>query len=283
MQASKERELMCKRNDAIKDPLAKLLFGRYGLHLLSLPRSGIRTGEVFIHGERSIVGSGDITTMFEPGFALSPAVLNERAIPLEETQSNELEASAALNLLDKLFAALGFGGSAEVRAAYSANRATKLRFKFASPTRDSLDIIAVTDRLFGAKPKAHQWGKSGESVYLVTGVLRSRGISISATTDGGAGVDVIAKVKPLAEASGKVKVSSGDGSTLTYSGHEPLGFGVELVELSYDATTGRVDRRDVGKALAVRSIALTSRRDVSFIGDEDTDIFIDVKSPSPLE
>jgi hypothetical protein len=267
---------MCKRKDAVKDPLANLLFTRYGLHMLNVPRAGIEVGDVLVHTQRSIVGTGRVDNLFERGFVMPAVAIGERAISLQDARSNELDARLGLQLLDKLLAAIGFGDAAKVHAEYAAKGATKLRLRFDEPTRDSVDILLISDRLAGGTPKPHQF-KDGESLYLVTGVLRSRGLSISAQAASGQGVDVSAQVTALAAANGKLAVAKVDDTELIFRGTDPLGFGVELVELTYDPQANRIDRRGVDQPIRVRAgIDGVNNRGLSFIGDGDDELFIDV-------
>jgi hypothetical protein len=270
---------MCKRKDAVKDPLASLLFRRYGLHLLGVPRAGVQIGDVYVFGRKGLVGSGRVAELFASDFSLPAINEGERAIPLEDTASSDHDLKIGLELLDRLFKALGFDQGPKIGAAYASQKATKMRFRFDNPTRDSVDILAVTDRLYGATPRQRPVSEAQERLYLVTGVLRSAGISIVASAADDTTVDVGATVSEIADASAKLKVTRNNDTSLVYAGDTPLGFGVELIEITYDSQTKRFGRQEVDSPIRVRSATGSSgSRAPSMIGDDDDDeLFLEVR------
>ncbi len=220
---------------ACKDPSLTYLNGA-GYNVVRLPRAGIDPLDI-LGKDQSVERIGRVDQMWTSDRPL-PAIngpLDATAVSGQKT--SELKLSIGLKILS---AALGAMGAAvpEVSAAYS--KASKVTFTLSGVKTFGADPLEVghylaEGDLASANPFVRRYFDDEDTAaYIVTEVLKSKSITVTAANDRGA--DVAVDVPAIQQAVGaKVAVSAGGASnaTLTYSGAELLTFGFKCFGIAY--------------------------------------------------
>lgn len=229
---------MCKRST--DDPLVRTFLDRYSLNLLPLPRAGIECGDLFRRDD-----AGRISTEFKLSSVVSPPLgeldidPDEPLAALRGTLSHGRDVEFGLGLLEAFLAALGAAGVlSEVGVHYRRTKGATLAFEFRDATRDSVDPGELGELLIDRRLRDdHPLVLRGSRYYVVSGVARSRSLTVHAnnrvTTEAGLKAEAV----KAAEGRGTVKVHRESDTTVTYEGDRSLVFGVELYELSPDDAT----------------------------------------------
>ena len=267
---------MSRRNT--KDPLLQVFLDTYHVNLLSIPRADADVGDAYVQDVGGPISPpGKLKYLLTPEFKLPKIHRDEKLTMISGKQTRALDVNAGLKLLDGFFSAIGAAiGIGKIKGEFANKHASKVRFQLKNATRDSVDAFEFGKALIPCHLNSQQpFVQPGNRYYAVTGVLRSRSITVHSETDGATkvGLDVDA-LKNAVEVGGKLAVSSDAQGEITYTGDAPLAFGVELVELFYDREANKFYVQGLREAATVR--AEKERR--VFIGDSQTgDAFI----PSP--
>ena len=228
---------MCKRTTT--DPLARVL-DRYGLNLLSIPHEKAAVGDLYVFDGTRTTAPGSVEHFLDPPVEIPPATKGEHMADVAGEVSDAVSLSAGLGLLEGTLAALGAGAVvskvktrcleegrvAPVQpgrrdAGRSRPDAPGERPRRSSPRPGTSDVGPVQPLLPGHRRRAdaldhrHRQGRR-----FALGRPGPRGPSKLATASTGVSVDGSSDVG------------------ITYTGGRKLAFGVELMELSFDAESG---------------------------------------------
>ena len=225
-----------------EDPLLKVLLERYRLNLLSIPREKASVGDLYVQeGNSQYVSTpGSITNFLEPQFEVPSITTGETMAGVSGTTSRDASGKAGVDFLEGFLNALGPAGiGTKVRGSYESSSKNKITFTFENPTRDYADPGLVGRKLVDhTLMKQHALIAEGRRYYLVTGVARSSGISITTEGDNKQIMDVDAQVTKLANISSGVTIQKNQTGSVTFKGLKNLAFGVELYELEYIQNNG---------------------------------------------
>jgi hypothetical protein len=230
---------MCKRSKP--DPLAKVLLERYHMNALSLPGNRVKCGSVYIRDRHGVTAPGELGDLLEPAIELPPPAHEARLPQLQGVWSNKVSFNVGVNLLQAALAALGAAGIVDkIKAAANRSNARSISFCFAAPERDALSPTALGVALEGCSFRSvSPWVRDGNRYYAAAAVMRSKSISIKAHDERDAAIDLKAGLASVAEGEAEGSVQHGESHELTYHG-KPVGFAVELYELSWDDGAGRL-------------------------------------------
>jgi hypothetical protein len=112
---------------------------------------------------------------------------------------------------------------------------------------------------------------------VTIGVVRSKSITISAKDEASNTVSLdVGALKKAIGVEGGLDVNESSEGELTYSGPTALAFGVELVELSYDADENKFLLMPLAHPERIRAKPISEDRDIerSFIGEPDGNAFL---------
>lgn len=276
-----------KRNT--DDPLAKLFFKKYRLNLLSIPREKVSLCDVYTgdaDGHQKLLASpGSIKNFLEPQFEIpsTSIVIDDQMSDIYDTTSNSISANVALDFLEGFLKALGGQFfNTNIRSMYEHKGTRFIELRFDAATQDRIDRYALGDKLRGHKIATGNTAIiPGRSYYIVTAIVRSNSISISARAESQKDVDIKAEVDSIL--GGSVSISQGTSreSETKFKGDKKLALGLELSELTYDTQYQQLRLDPVIEEFRVRGKKNTLRtREViksSFIGDpKEGDMFVDL-------
>jgi hypothetical protein len=261
------------------DPLLRAFLDDYKLNLLAIPRRDAKIGDVYVQTKQGIAAPGQLRSLLTPAPKMPPANKGEPIAQITKKQTRALSLKIGLGLLEGFLGAIGATVAVgKIKAAYEQSGATTVRFKIKKATRDSIDLLKFGKALTPCKlDKAHPFVQSGNRYYVTVAVVRSPSISVIAEDSAQKAVDLeVSAVKNVANVKGKIKIKhEGDGE-LTYQGPEPLVFGVELVEMTYDEAQSKFLLSGMRDAVAVRAAKKAAKKiERAFIGDPKRgDVFL---------
>jgi hypothetical protein len=239
-----------KRNS--NDPLAKMLFEKYQMHVLRRPRADVAVLDLYAMKDGQVM-PGKLATLMDPPPPLPDVREGEPVADLGVMTSNEVDSKAGFDFLETFLNAIGAGalplklkGSLEVR------KAAGMRFRFAGATRDYTDPFKLEFKLRKHKvPPDGCLMKAGWRYYVALGVLRTDSLGMTAVSEGGHVLDIAADAIKLATGEGKVSVKRSAGEEITIAGEQRMAFGVELSELLYNEADGRFELNVVKNVVKV--------------------------------
>lgn len=263
-----------KRNSS--DPLLDSILKKYRLNLLSIPRENAQVGDLYMQDDNSnfVSTPGSITNFISPQLEI-PQIKTEEMSNIAGQASNDISGKAGFDFLegflDKL-GAVGIGG--KIRGAYEGSKSNKIVFAFPNPRRDSIDPFEFGSKLRGKKFMTdNPLYAENRRYYVVTGVAKTKSISIEIQGDEKNLLDVTANISQIVDASGNLKLEKNQSGKITYTGNKDLAFGVELYELGYSDEKGKFEMSSSNKALVVRG-----NGEPALLGDKDGDAFISFQS-----
>jgi hypothetical protein len=184
-------------------------------------------------------------------------------------------------LLEGFLAALGASGMVtKVRVGFEKEETSQIKYRFARATRDSVDVLQMGVELIGKElMEDHPLYEEDYRYFLVTGVARTPSISIVAESKDGQAVNLDLEALKIGEVSPSVSVAKTGEGEIMFSGERSLAFGVELLELSYDAEENRIELKMQSDEIKLRRNGQPTKPMVgpAFIGGEQDDAFIAVE------
>jgi hypothetical protein len=222
-----------------KDPSVTYL-NSFGYNVVKLPRVGIEPMDV--------IGSDDANQWLGPlslvWTSTDPVPTPGAPMPAVQVvgqKTDQLELGFGLKILANALAAFG-ATMPSLDIAYK--RARKVQFSFANVTSSAVAPFAAGNYLTKGTLKTdnpvvrHYFLDDEADAYLITDVLKSASITVSATDDNGVevGVDVPA-IQGVVGAKVSVKTENAASSTLTFTGPVPVTFGFIVDQILYDGKT----------------------------------------------
>jgi hypothetical protein len=269
---------MCKRDTP--DPLVRMFLDQYGLNLLAVPRHDADIGDLYVEDPAGVSTPGKAAHLLTPALVLPEIHRGEAMADIDAALSNRIASKAAFGLLDGFLTALGVGGVVnKLKASAEHARASVLRFRVTNATRDWIDPLALGARLVKSQlVKDHPFVAADNRYYLVTGVARTRSISVTAERNAKTGGSVDIGLAGVGELSAGVEIARSPTGEVTFTGPTPMAFGVQLHELAVDGRRGRLILKNTG-AVAVKGKRPTEKPLVepAFIGGPTADAFVAIR------
>jgi hypothetical protein len=271
---------MCKRSTA--DPLVRKFLDTYKINLLAVPREHARCGQVYLRRDNRVSSAVDITELLDTSVELPPQQDGETLADLSGSLSNRVSLKVGLGVLQGFLAAVGAGAVlSKVSAGYEGSRTTKLQFRFARATRDSIEPGSLASALEGSSFRTtHPLVHPDNQYFITAAVVRSPSISVVAENGRARKVDVGAEVLAAVNATGAVDVESAGSGEVTFNSTVPLAIGLELYELRLDHETGTLSMlpQDLRRALKLGKPVIPS---AVFVAPEDEALLeLDDDAPS---
>jgi hypothetical protein len=276
-----------KRNT--EDPLIKSLVKARNLNLLLTPRADAAVGDVyFVDGGSNRANTpGKLQYLLDPPFSFPDITTEEEFADIEGKETSSMSISVAFefleNFLNMLAPPIGLG--TKVHGKFRSKGVKEIKFSFKSCTRDYVDVyklgIMLPGHKFATKSASYI---PGRRYYLVTGVVRSPTICITAERSGSSNTNVSAEVAKLASGSADVTLENVAENEIVFRGKKSLAIGVELYELVYDENLQELKFKPVERSLLLKRKAESQKESQdnstiapAFIGDEEKgDAFITV-------
>ena len=226
---------MWKRNT--DDPLMRTFLDKYHLNLLAIPRENVAVGDLYIMDKaQRISTSGKIIYFLEPPLEIPQLNIDESMADVSGMLSKGLSIQEGFELLEGFLSAFGAIGILDkVRVSYELKKANTMKFRFADTTRDSVDALLLGSKLIRHTIiEDHPLYEKGYRYYLVTAVVRTSSISITAESDENKILDIDVDAMSIGENTTGISVKKSSETEMMFIGKKKLTFGVELYELIYD-------------------------------------------------
>ena len=169
----------------------------------------------------------------------APAVRRDSSpgIDIDGKETSKVNAAIGLSILGSFIGALG-GGNLGLDAAFS--NARTVTFQYTSVMEDAVDVLAVekfvkAGRIGPHIPSGTLEKLLDDEVYVVTSVLKTKKILVSAQGDGGAAVKVdVPIIQQAVGANLKVDAAGTHESRVAFEGAVPVAFAFQAVQLVFD-------------------------------------------------
>jgi hypothetical protein len=239
------------------DPLLKLMFERYNLSLLSIPRENASVGDLYMQdGNQNLSTPGNIKNFLTGEFQIPSISTGEIMADVTGTTSRDASGKAGMNFLEGFLNALGPAGiGITVRGSYERRSQNKIIFTFQNPTRDYVDVFELGKSLINYRiMKENALYAKDRRFYIITAVARSSSIGIISEHNSKQTVDVDTGIMNLAKVSGGISIENSGAGQITFKGQKNLAFGVELYELKWleDGDEARFQMGSIEKPVVAR-------------------------------
>lgn len=239
------------------DPLLKLMFERYNLSLLSIPRENASVGDLYMQdGNQNLSTPGNVKNFLTGKFQIPSISTGEIMADVTGTTSRDASGKAGMNFLEGFLNALGPAGiGTTVRGSYEGYSQNKITFTFQNPIRDYVDVFELGKSLINHRiMKENALYAKDRHFYIITAVVRSSSISIISEHNSKQTVDIDTGIMNLANVSGGISVENNGAGQITFKGQKNLAFGVELYELKWleDGEEARFQMGSIEKPVVAR-------------------------------
>lgn len=224
------------------DPLGRLLYSRYGLHVLSRPREDMTVFHLLPVSDGRAGAPGKLSTFLGALFDLPAVKAGERLADISGTTSDGVSLAFGFDFLEGFLSLIGAQAVIKaLSAAFKKSNTKALKLRFGGATRDYLeDPFELELRLRNFRfAREDSLMRPGCRYYIVTAVHRSDQISFTAVDEHSAQLDVSAEVAAIGGANAAIK-SSGNGE-MTAESDTSLVYGVELSELVHNERRNRLE------------------------------------------
>jgi hypothetical protein len=235
------------------DPLGKLLFEKYGVHMLGRPRENVSVCDLFAVSDDTMAQTGSLAAFLKAPFAMPGVTKDEALIDIESTVSDAVSGSLGVGFLQGFLTLVGVGALTAVKPALEKSHDRALRFRFGGCTRDYVtDGYDLSYRLGDvAFDKDASVMKDDWRYYLATAVHHCTDLVFGLEEKNKTKVDLSASIAAMADA--KASLSVDGNQQVTAHSNRRLAYGVELNELVYNAKRRRLELAEAAHYMHVRA------------------------------
>lgn len=210
-----------------KDPSITYL-NALGYNVVRLPRTGIEPLDII--GKDSVTQYvGPISRVWHSAVPVPSPGPDHPATAVNGQKSESLSLTLGLTILANTLAAFG---ATVPSLDFSHTEAKAIQFSYANVVSSSIDLFSVGDYLAqgdlnqGNPVVDHYFNDPDSQTFLITEVLRSNAITITATDSSGNGVQLdVPAIQGAVGAKVGVNATTASTSTLTFTGPEAVTFG----------------------------------------------------------
>lgn len=219
-----------------KDPSLTFL-NKLGYNVVRLPREGIAPLDVLGRDGKSLERLGRLDQIWTSDEAVPSAGAAQAVGNVNGQKTDDLKLSIGLKVLENIIRGMT-GGSASLKVGYQ--RARSVQFTYTDAQAERIDAFAVGRYLSEGdlntnNPFVARYFQAEETeAYVITEVLKSPSITVTAKDKSGAAVEVDVPVIQQA-VGGSVSVSAENdaGTDVTYTGPTPLVFGFKVFGIGF--------------------------------------------------
>jgi hypothetical protein len=230
-------------NRGSDDPILKVFVKEHQLNLLKMPRQGISIGDVMITREGKTFLPVTINDVFKGEKPFNPTSSENKQSPFDTTFSQDISAKAVINFMEALAASYEMSASGNLKSAYKNARSARVRVNDVRKTVAKLGDLTRWLSKATIDPEQNLM-REGDKVYVVTAVVKSNDMEVTAFDDSGKAINIDVAATGLADASAEFSAQAKVGASRVYKAKDRLAFGVELNELVYSGGTWHLDLPD---------------------------------------
>lgn len=228
----------CNRDSA--DPILKAFVQEHSLNLLKWPREGVEIGDLIISRDGRTFPPVRIEEIFASDRPFDVEKKQVELAPFDTSFSSEVQIATVVSFVEGIASRLGMKASGKLKSAYATANSAKIKVKGSRKTSGKL--AAIAQWLASSSVAAQQtMMRDGDKIYLVTALLKSNEIEVSATNADNKNLDIDVSATEMAEASATISAKKSAGTAIIYKSRKRLTIGVELHELVPDGTNWRLD------------------------------------------
>jgi hypothetical protein len=212
---------------------------QFGFNVFRLPRASAQPLELMHREGKDLTRLGMLPDLVEAGAVKSLELRREASpgIDIEGKETSRVNVTIGLSILGSFIGALG-GGKLGLDGGFK--NARTVTFEYTGVMEDAVDILALEKFIKAGKvspliPAGTLDKLLDDEVYVLTSVLKTRKIVVTAQGEGGAAVAV--DVPIVREAVGvnlKVDSASTRDSRVAFEGPLPVAFAFQAVQLVFD-------------------------------------------------
>lgn len=211
----------------------------FGYSVFRLPRASAQPLEVMHRDGKDLSRLGVLEQLIEGGAAPPPTVHRDATpgIDLEGKQTSRINVAIGVNILGSFIGALG-GGNLGLSVGFK--KARTVTFTYTGVMEDRVDVLALESFVHAGSirpfiPSGTLDKLIDDDVYVVTAVLKTKRIVVSAQGEAGTTIDL--EVPIIRNAIGGSVKTEADGdlaSTIAFQGETPVAFAFQAVQLVFD-------------------------------------------------
>jgi hypothetical protein len=211
----------------------------YGFSVFRFPRASAQPLELMHRDGKDLTRLGTVPDLVVAGEIPAPDVRRDASpgIDIEGKETSKVNVAIGLSILGSFISALG-GGKLGLDVAF--NKARTVTFQYTAVSEDVVDVLAVEKFVKAGKISPHIPAGTLEKllddeVYVVTSVLKTKKIVVTAQGENGATVKVdVPIIKQAVGGSVSVDTASGMESKIAFEGAVPVAFAFQAVQLVFD-------------------------------------------------
>lgn len=211
----------------------------FGYSVFRLPRASAQPLEVMHRTGKDLSRLGMLEQLIDAGAVPMPTVHRDGApgIDLEGRQTSRINVAIGVNILGSFIGALG-GSSLGISTAFA--NARSVTFTFAGVMEDRVDVLALEAYVHAGTirpfvPSGTLDKLIDDQVYVVTAILKTKSIVVSAEGESGAAVNVdVPIIRNVVGGSVKTESDGERSATVRFQGETPVAFALQAVQLVFD-------------------------------------------------
>ena len=209
----------------------------FGFNPLRLPRRDLGPFDVLVKGRDGAFSAkaGTLDMLLSSAAPRPDVTTGEPTGDLAKKLTRKVDGKLGLSVLSALFG--GMIGS-KLGAETELKHARAMDVTYEDVTQDSLLLLPLQRWLEEADVTAPQSGMvmlNDERFAVVTAVLRSAKLSVSASREGGKSLALnVPEISGVFSTNAAVSSASENGSTVTFAGQEPIAFGFQAYVLLFE-------------------------------------------------
>jgi hypothetical protein len=218
-----------------KDPSVTFL-NKWGYNVVKLPRAGIEPMDV-VGKDQLSQWLGPLSSIWTTSVPVPMPGPPEPAANVNGQKTDALDLSVGLGVLSNVLAAFG-ASTPSLSTAFT--RARKVQFSYTDVVRSEVPVFAaggylVAGQLHTDNPAVQRYFQDPNcEAFLITAVLKSASITVTASDEHGTEVDVdVPALYGMVSGKVGVKASGNASSTVTFTGTTPVTFGFALQQVDY--------------------------------------------------
>jgi hypothetical protein len=212
---------------------------QYGYSVFRFPRASAQPLELMHREGKDLTRLGMLPDLVEPGSVTSLEVRREASpgIDIEGKETSRVNVAIGVSILGSFIGALG-GGKLGLDGGFK--KARTVTFQFTGVMEDAVDILSLEKFIKAGKvssliPAGTLEKLLDDEVYVLTSVLKSKKIVVSAQGEGGTSVAVdIPVIREAVGGSLKVDTASSRDSGVKFEGPVAVAFAFQAVQLVFD-------------------------------------------------
>jgi hypothetical protein len=212
---------------------------QYGFSVFRFPRASAQPLELMHREGKDLTRLGMLPDLVEPGAVKSLEVRREASpgIDIEGKETSRVNVTIGLSILGSFIGALG-GGKLGLDVGFK--NAWTVTFEYTGVMEDAVDILTLEKFIKAGKispliPAGTLEKLLDDEVYVLTSVLKTRKIVVTAQGEGGTDVAVdVPVVRQVVGANLKVEAAKTQDSRVAFEGPVPVAFAFQAVQLVFD-------------------------------------------------